>query len=322
MAIARGGRCSIVARAGMFVVAIVAAMLALAGPARAQAVDVALDDAQVVLSGRLLVPEGETVGSAVIFDGPAIVEGTVAESLVVFNGRVLITGTVQRDVVVFNGTVVVRDGAEVGGNLVTQETPVVEPGAKIGGEQRSVSTSGAEFGELGFASRLAWWLAYSISTLVLGLLLLLAAPRLEVGVSAALRERLWPSIGIGLAAFLLLPIVALVLVATLIALPLGAFLLLGIALIYTAGYVVGTLAIGRRIVREPKPRYVAFLAGWGIARLLALIPVVGGIVWMLVTIVGLGVILVALRRRPDATQLAQPDTSGSGPPPPYPIPAS
>ena len=54
---------------------------------------------QVVLTGELLVPDGATVGTAVIFNGDATIEGTATESVVVFNGDVEISGTVGDDVV-------------------------------------------------------------------------------------------------------------------------------------------------------------------------------------------------------------------------------
>src|SRR5688500_13735065 len=126
------------------------ALLVLAGPAGAQGDPTSTPTEQIVFSGRLIVAEGETVDSAVIFNGPATIEGRVTEALVVFNGDVEITGTVDRDVVVFNGSVSVRSGATVGGNLVTVDSPNVEPGATVRGEQRRVS---AEFdaAEFGFA---------------------------------------------------------------------------------------------------------------------------------------------------------------------------
>ena len=82
-------------------------------------------DDQVVLTGRLMVPEGETVQNAVIFSGDAEIDGTVAERLIVFNGRTEITGTVRQDVVVFNGAVVLRSGSRVGGDLISLENPQI-----------------------------------------------------------------------------------------------------------------------------------------------------------------------------------------------------
>jgi hypothetical protein len=289
--------------------------LAVAGPAHAQADSVDAGDAdQIVLHGELIVAEGDTVDSAVIFDGPARVEGTVAESLVVFNGRVEITGTVRKDVIVFNGDVVVRAGAQIGGDVVTQASPQIEKGADVTGDQRSIA-SATDWGDVGLAGRFAWWLAYSISTLILGLILLLAAPRLDAAVTWAGRERTGASIGIGLAVFVLLPIAGVLLLATIVGIPLGLFVLLGIALLYTVGYAAGTHAIGRRAIAHPKSRFVAFLVGWVIVRLLGLIPIVGGLVWTLVTIFGLGV-LVTAARRPSPIE----SRSTGSPPPPVPVP--
>jgi len=294
--------------------------VALGGPASAQSTDGAVgnDDDQIVLHGRLLVADGETVGTAVIFDGPAIVDGTVREDLVVFNGRVEISGTVRKDVVVFNGDVVVRSSAEIGGNLVTQGGATVEEGATITGEQRSISTD-VDFADVGLASRFAWWLAYSLSTLALGLILLLLAPRLDDAIRNAARERRGASIVAGLAFFFLLPIVAVLLLATVVGIPLGLFLLLALALLYTVGYVAGAHAIGRMVVKPPRSRYVAFLAGWGIVRLLGLVPVLGGIVWTITAVVGLGVLAVAARRNPQTTtSIVTPGTPPAAPPMPAP----
>jgi hypothetical protein len=290
--------------------------LATAGPAHAQVeAEDAADNDQVILHGKLLVPEGETVGAAVIFDGPARVEGTVTDSLVVFNGRVEIIGTVRGDVVVFNGDVVVHDGAQIGGNLVTRSTPEVDEGADIAGEQRSIAT-GADWADLGFAGRFVWWLAYTISAFVLGLILLVVAPRLDPAITWAARERTGASIGIGVATFILLPIVAVLLLATIVGIPLGLFLLLGLALLYTVGYVVGAHAIGRFLVREPRSRFIAFLAGWAIVRVLGLIPFLGGLVWILVTIFGRGALVAAVRRATPMDTVEE-----RTPPPPSPVPA-
>jgi hypothetical protein len=249
---------------------------------------------QIVMNGRLIVAQGDTVDSAVLFHGSATIDGTVTKSVVVFDGPTEISGHVQEDVFVFNGTVTVRSGAQIDGDLVTSETPTVESGATISGQQQRVSTR-FDAGAVGIASRFAWWLGYSISTLVLGLLLLLFAPRLDAAIVRAMRERTGASIGFGALVFFLLPIVAVFLLVTVLALPLGLFMLLALALLYTVGYVAGAHAIGRLIVKAPTSRFLAFLAGWGILRLIGLIPALGGLVWVLASIFGLGVLWVAGR---------------------------
>jgi hypothetical protein len=269
---------------------------------------------QIVLTGRLIVPEGETVDAAVILDGDALVEGTVRESLVVLNGSAEISGTVDHDVVVVNGDVVVRATAEIGGDLVTRGEPTVEDGAIIRGERGRVPTS-FDLEGFGLAGRFAWWIGYSISTLVLGLLMLLFVPRLSGAVRRVAGERTGASIGWGIGLFFLLPIAAVLLLVTIVGIPLGLFTLLALALIYTAGYMVATIAVGGVIMRKGST-YSTFFVGWVVLRLLALIPVVGGLLWLAGSIWGLGLLAVVIREG-SSRERAVPS-----PPPPPPIPAA
>lgn len=289
-----------------------------ASPASAQDEGPTSEDAdQIVLTGRLVVAADETVDAAVIFNGPALVEGTVREELVVFNGDTEIVGTVRQDVVVFNGDVVVRAGAEIGGDLVTQGTPQVEEGATIRGDQDSVTTR-FDFEVSGFASRVAWWIGYSVSVLILGLLLLAFAPQLFESVRGTARERLGSSIGWGVGLFFLLPIGSILLLITIVGIPLGVSLLLALAFIYTLGYVVATVAVGSMIMRASPSRYVVFLVGWAVLRVLALIPFVGGWLWFVGSVWGLGLLAVAIRSRPTTEMHAGP----LPPVPPTPVPAA
>jgi hypothetical protein len=271
------------------------------------------EDDQVVLTGRLVIEEDRTVDTAAIFNGPALIEGTVREDVFVLNGDTEIAGTVNGDVVVLNGDVVVRSGAVIGGDLVTKETPQVEEGATIRGSRSNVVTR-FDFEMVGFAGRFAWWLGYTVSVLILGLLLLAFAPHLDGAVADAVRMRLGSSIGWGIGLFLLLPIASVVLLLTIVGIPLGLFVLFALALIYTLGYVGATIGVGRLVMRSSS-RYVAFLVGWAILRAIALIPFVGGLLWLLASAWGLGLLAVAARagRTPRTLRTEVP------PPPPVPV---
>lgn len=294
-----------------------AAVVALSGsPAFAQTESPDGND-QVVLTGRLEVAEGETVDTAVIFDGPAQIDGTVRDAVVVFNGDAEVTGTVDGDVWVFNGDLVIRSGAEVGGDLVTRTTPEVEEGATVEGDRSNVAVRwDVDF--IDFAGRVAWWVAYSVSTLVLGLLLLAFAPALAPRVGDVVRFRLGASIGWGFGLFFLLPIAAVLLLITLVGIPLGLYTLLALALIYTIGYVVSLIAAGGLLLRSNPSRYLTFLVGWLVLRLLALIPVVGGLLWFAASVWGLGLLAVAIRRG----STVAPETPATPPMPPAPVEAA
>jgi hypothetical protein len=286
--------------------------LTLAPSAVAQNEDGPDTDDQIVLTGRLLVPEGETVHTAVIFSGDAVIDGTVTGWVVVFNGRTEITGTIEEDLIVFNGGVVLRSGSRVGGDVISLKDPQIEEGATVGGSVDDLATRW-NFYDITFAGRLAWWLAYTVSTFLLGLVLLLLAPRLDHASVLALRDRMGPTIGFGLLVFFLLPIIAGLLIATIIGVPLGLFLLFALALVYSIGYVVGALSLGRLVVRDPTSRYVAFLAGWGALRVIALVPFLDGLAWFVATVLGLGVLWVAARRGPSEARPAGPPLASSPP---------
>lgn len=288
------------------------ASVGFAAPAGAQEPDLELDDQdRVVLTGGLRVIEGETVTTAVVFNGPVVIDGTVTESLVVFNGRTEISGTVRDDVVVFNGRVVIRSGAEIGGDVVSRQSPQIEDGATVRGDVQDITTR-FDFEDLGLAGRIAWWIGYSVSTLILGLLLFLFAPALDGSIVDAVRRRTGAAIGFGVAVFFLVPIAAVLLLVTIVGIPLGLFVLFALALLYTVGYVTGAHALGRRLVKPPTSRFLSFLVGLGILRLVGLIPVVGGLVWLLAAIFGLGLLTVAARRKPRVV------ASEVTPPPPAP----
>jgi hypothetical protein len=257
----------------------------------------------VVLSGRADVPEGQQVGDLVVFHGSSTVDGTVDGSLTAFDAPVTISGRVNGDVVVFNGRVELRSGANVNGDVVSQNAPVVAPGATIGGNTRRVQTN-VNWEGFGWVGRLAWWLAVSVSTLVVGLVLLWLVGRGAAWILEAGRTQIGPAIGWGLLLFFGLPILAILALVTLVGIPLGLGLLAALGLIYALGYSASAWILGRSIVRAPTAWVVAFLVGWGILRVVSLIPILGGLVWFAAVVFGLGALLVAVWRGRAAARAA------------------
>src|SRR4030095_16700340 len=150
---------------------------------------------------------GDAAERAVVCTGGVLIDGTVSETLVVFNGRTEITGTVGEDVVVFNGSVVLRSAARVGGDVVSRQTPQIEDGATVEGSIDDLQKRW-DYWDITFVGRLGWWLAYTVSTLVLGLVLLMLARGLDPASIRALRDRLGATIGVRLLWVVLPPVFA------------------------------------------------------------------------------------------------------------------
>ena len=251
-----------------------------------------------------------------------VVDGTVNDALVAFNGDVLIRGTAREDVVAADGTVTVADGGRIEGDVVSRHRPVVEGGGRLDGSWERWNPR-AWSNATGVVGWLALWLAFTVSSLILGLLLGLLAPRAAAAVDAAAARGIGPVILWGLILLIGLPIVAAIAMVTLVGLPLGIGLLLALGLIYGIGYTAGAWILGRRVVSRASP-IVAFLVGWGILRVVALVPVLGWLVSLAAIVVGLGAIAVAgsrARRRDVVTdESGEPMPTPPAPPPPAPTP--
>jgi hypothetical protein len=268
-------------------------VLGAGSPASAQSTS--SSQALVVLTGRADVPRGERVGDLVLLHGSSTVDGVVDGSLTAFDADVTISGRVNGDVQVFRGSVKLLSGAHVTGDVLSRSEPSVASGATIGGSTRRVQsrfiTKG--FGQVG---RFAWWLAVSVSTFIVGLILLWLSGRGSERILLAARNATGSSIGWGVLAFFGLPILSVIALVTIVGIPLGIGLLAALILIYALGYVASAWILGRRIVHEPTGWVLAFLAGWAILRVAALIPILGGLVWFAAVVFGLGALLVAIWR--------------------------
>jgi hypothetical protein len=207
---------------------------------------------------------------------------------------VRLSGGVSDDVTVFNGRLTISSAATVGGDVTSRRDPVIAQGATISGDVQGIdgASINRSLDVAGNIARFGVWLAISFSTLVLGLLMLLLAPRAAEGELNAMRNRLGPAIGIGLAAFIGLPILAIIALVTIVGIPLGVGLLLALVPLWAIGYATSAWLLGRTLVRAPNSRMLAYLAGWGILRVVALVPVLGGLAWFAAVVLGLGAIAV------------------------------
>src|SRR4051812_7322623 len=251
---------------------------------------------RVVITGPVTVGPNEVAGDVVVLDGPVRVAGRVEGNVVAINGPVLISGTVARDVVSANGRAVLTRTARVGGGVnFGAQAPVIARGAVVGGPVTDEGWRQFADGSWSVVSRMALWIGVSFSTLVLGLLFTLLAPRAAEAAARASRERLGESIAWGAVLLVGLPAIAVLAMITVIGIPLGLAALISIVPLAVVGYCVAAAALGRLAVRPPAHPALAFLAGWVVLRALGLVPVAGGIAWILASALGAGLLVAAVR---------------------------
>jgi hypothetical protein len=272
------------------VLASVAVLLCSAAPASAR--DIGSDD-ELVINGTVRIPRGQH-----------------ADRIVIADGRVEVNGAVDGDVISLSQRVTVDRGATLNDDLVyVGKKPVIARGANINGEVRRVDATDFSLPFGAFVLHAALWLAFTLSTLVLGLVMVWLAPGVARAVFTTARERAGPAVAWGLGLFLTLPLAAAVALLTVVGIPLGLVLGLAMFPLYSLGYVATGCVLGRAVLADSRGTIPAFLAGWGILRAIAFVPVLGVIAWVGATVFGLGLLAVALWR-------------SRGPVGPGPVPAS
>ncbi len=233
------------------------------------------DDAVVVVSGDVDVPRGETVDGVYIANGDARIAGRVDGDVVVLSGDVLVSGRIEGDLFTASGKARLLPSAEVTGDVhYGDERPQIALDARVRGDvgKQGWPDVGGLFSWIG---GFLIWLAISVSTAVLGLLLLLIAPRAADAIYARSRERIGPMIAIGIAILIVLPIAAALAAVTILGLPLALGIFLVLLPLGAVAYVVAAWALGRRILKPPRQRVLSFLVGIAILRVAALVPFLG-----------------------------------------------
>jgi hypothetical protein len=293
----------------VFLVALGAAV----GPPAATAAETRSDegDTVVVVSGDVVVPRGETVDGVVVFNGDVRIAGRSDGDVVVFAGDALVAGRIDGDLVMASGQARLLPSAYVGGDVrYGDERPVVAGAAVVRGE-----VTGSDWEDsidfLPIALGFVFWLAVGISSALLGVLLLLIAPRAADALYERSRERLGPLIAIGIAIAICLPVAMAIAAVTLVGLPLALGIMLALLPLAAVAYVCAAWALGRRIVGPPRHRILSFLAGLAILRALALVPVLGLIVGAAATVFGLGLIGAAIGAAREPRDEAPARTPGS-----------
>jgi hypothetical protein len=152
------------------------------------------------------------------------------------------------------------------------------------------------FTALGFSLLAFFWLAVTISTAVLGAIVLALFGRPFDKAAATARTSPGPVIGWGLLVAVGLPVISVAALFTLVGFPFGLGTAGALGVLGALGYLTSALWLGRLMIKAPRNIFGAFFAGWAILRVLALIPGLGVFVWHAAAIFGIGALTVTAWR--------------------------
>lgn len=265
-----------------------------------------IGETAILFGGDTRVDSGSHIGGNLIFgSGTLDVSGDVEKALLGGTGLLRISGIIGRDILVGAEDVRLESGAEVKGNIKYRSANELElsEGATVLGEitqlAPKVKKTGRFFPGFGIQARYIFAIWSFLGALIIGLLAIYAFPKQTKGIAVELREHPWLSLFLGIGALVLTPVLAVLLLITVIGIPLAAILAVEYAIFwYFAKLVIGLLlglVLMETFNSEKVNPYLSFAVGLLVYYLLVALPYVGPFIAIFSLIFGMGALVLFQR---------------------------
>ena len=256
-----------------------------------------------------LHPKFQIAGSAIVSGGEVTIGSPIQKELRVAANRIVLDSVVDGNVKLMGDNIALGPKARLGGNLQYRGDNIqISPSAIIAGttsilpadEQNDFERWGK-----GSAAFFAWFaIAAMLGITLLVVVIALVLPGLMNKSALLIRQKPLLALGVGFVAMFIVPFTLFMLFVTIVGAPLAmliaamlfAFTPVGLA---ASAYFIGMQ--GRQIIRKPAddapPPAIRVRLIWSaiaivLILLLGMIPFVGGLIWLLVLMFGMGAILV------------------------------
>jgi hypothetical protein len=305
-------------------------------------------DDKIVFGSNYTLASGETLdGSLIVFGGNAVVQpnSTVQGDVAVIGGNLDINGIVERNVVIVGGNATLGNSAHVMGNVNTVAAALNRaPGARIDGEIvtgsnrpfvfNPVTTPFSPGFSLGFHPITDFFLtvgrilSQSLALAALAILVILFLPKQVERSADAVTSQPLMSAGLGLLTIVVAPILLVLIMITIILIPVSilGFFALGLAALF--GWITIGIEVGKRLGQALNQNWhLAISAGLGtflmtlVVNSFGRIPCIGWLVPFLVTLAGLGAVVLTrfgTQNYPPLAQVTVPPTPANPPSAPQP----
>jgi len=250
-----------------------------------------------VAGGDIDIPAGDQADAVIVIGGSATVAGTV-NALVVLDGTASVAGATLESLTVINGSAELGAGTTILGDVGRLGSSVQRAdGVEIGGTIRDLAGDVAAFGIFIGAAAIVLWIGFGVATLLVGLLVAGLAARQVRTATTLIRRETGLTVVTGLLAIVLPPILAAMLIVTVVGIPAGIGLLVVLwpALAFI-GYIVAAIWLGEWLLGRRNPEatpaerpYGAAVIGLLVAFLIGLVPLVSAAL----SILGLGAVVLA-----------------------------
>jgi cytoskeletal protein CcmA (bactofilin family) len=291
-------------------------------------------EGSVLAGGNNLQITGPVARSVRAFMSSLMIDDTVGHNVTAFGGELRLQqgAVIGRDVTFFGGTLVVAGKIDgkltfAGGELVV--SGIIKKGAKVKADKITLTSTAVIEGDFDYTSKkeakidsaavitgkinhqlpkkksgkgisgwtIFWWLLWRTSELVAGFLLIALFRKQMIALKETVAHSFLKTLGVGLLAFIVIPVMALLFAVVIVGLPL--------TLVLTAFYVVALflscnftgLPVGEAVLRlfkkeAPVSPYAAMTIGVVLIQLLETVPYFGTLVVFVTAWIGLGAIIL------------------------------
>lgn len=267
-----------------------------------------------VAGARVVIGPGtEVTGLTRIGGADVLFAGTSRGAAEFYGDTVQIDGRITGDVHVRARNVAVGNGAIIDGNVIfeTLNDPRIDVGATIRGQQTVTQPMPYRIDRRNYLVTMAGAVLFGVGAgFVLGFVLLVAARQFVERAIGVIRDAPVSSAFVGLGVFVLVPLVATLIMVTIVGIPIGLLMLLAFPFMVTTGLVLAAFGLSDRLMNSDRSsrsflgRLLLLIVGLLIFAVIGLIPVLGFVVGILALLVGLGALWRALRN-PNADSLPE-----------------
>jgi hypothetical protein len=277
------------------------------------------DEFAAAVNDPMIINTDERVSVVLAIHNETTVNGTIRDIIMVIDGTVTINGAVTGDIVAFSSHIVLGPNATVNNIDLNNSTIDAAPGSIVSGtiENRSNFFLLQWWSSPVFA--LILWVLTTMFLIIGGVIFTLAAGQQFPAFVSATSRSIGKNILYALIVWLGVPVVALLVMVTIIGIPLG-MVVLGILLpgLWWLGYTAVGARIGSLILRPFTTRHSTALAvlstmiGVLLLQLLTLLPYVGGMAIFFSGAYGAGAMVYHFMRRRHDRQM-DPELAAFGP---------
>lgn len=265
-----------------------------------------IGDDLVAFGGLVKVLSESTIaGDAVLVGGTILMNGTVSGDLKVFGGDVTINGPIKGDVIIrFAKKITLGEDAVITGRFTysAPEELQIPEGVVIGGEVTRIESPFTKF-EKKDVRNIFGFLIFGkfLILLVTSVLAVIVFKRFSSMVGGMAYTNFWKNALIGFISLIVVPVAAIILLATILGSYIGfllfsAYMLMLLVAKVFAGIVVGAL-LSKWIKKEVIVNWKWAALGVTLLQILILIPILGTLIAFIVGMASFGTVLVLLYRK-------------------------